>query len=115
MIRGLQFVSLLMAGSLFALTGLRQFFIYPLENSTINLLWFTVQVLPLLLVLPGLLALKSRGFFFTALASTLYFVHGVLLAVDPSDRLIGLCEVGFAIALLGFSAYAVKRIDIGSV
>jgi len=111
-VRGLQFVALLMIGSLFALTGLRQFFVHPMENSSINLIWFIVQVLPLLVVLPGLLMRKPRGFFFTALISTFYFVHGVLLAVDPSDRTIGLFEVGFAVALLCLSTYAVKKTPI---
>ncbi len=104
-----------MIGSLFALTGLRQFFIHPLQDSSTNLIWFIVQVLPLLLVLPGLLGLKPRGFFFTALVSTLYFVHGVLLAVDPADRAIGLVEVGFAVVLLSLSGYAMKRMSLGSV
>lgn len=112
MLRALQFFSLLMVGSLFALTGLRQFFIYPLEDSSTNLVWFIVQVLPLLLVLPGLLRQKSRGFFFTAMVSTLYFVHGVLLAVDPDDRMLGLFEVCFAITLLSMSTYAVKRASV---
>ena len=109
MVRALQFCCLVMIGSLFALTGLRQFFVHPLEDSSINLVWFIVQVLPLLLALPGLLRRKSRGFFFAAMASTLYFVHGVLLAVDPSDRMLGLFEVGFAITLLTLSTYAVKK------
>jgi len=97
-----------MIGSLFALTGLRQFFVYPLDNSSANMIWFMVQVLPLLAVLPGLLRLKPRAFFFTALVSTLYFVHGVLLVVDPLDRMMGFFEAGFAVALLSLSTYAVK-------
>ncbi len=101
-----------MIGSLFALTGLRQFFIHPMENSSTNLIWFIVQVLPLFAVLPGLLMLKPRGFFFTALVSTLYFVHGVLLAVDPIDRMIGFFEVGFAVALLCLSTYAAKKTPV---
>ena len=79
------------------------------------MVWFIVQVLPLLAIIPGLLGLKSRGFFFTALVGTLYFVHGVLLAVDPTDRVIGLVEVAFAVALVSLSTYAMKRISLGSV
>ena len=109
MLKGLQFASLLLIGSLFALTGLRQFFVHPLENSAANLIWCIVQVLPLLIVIPGLLGLKSRSFFFTALISTLYFLHGVLLLVDPADRVMGLFEAGFAIALLSLSVIAVKK------
>ena len=109
MLKGLQFASLLLIGSLFALTGLRQFFVHPLENSATNLIWFIVQVLPLLIVVPGLFALRPRGFLFAALISTLYFVHGVLLSVDPSDRVMGLSEAGFAIALLSLSVIAVKK------
>jgi uncharacterized membrane protein len=108
--KGLQFLCLILVGSLFALTGLRQFFAAPLAGSGVNLLWFVVQVLPLLLVLPGILRLKVRSFFFAAMAGMLYFVHGILQAATPQLRAMGLWEVGFAMALVLAATYGTRQL-----
>lgn len=110
-VQGLQFLTLMLAGSLFALTGLRQFFVQPLENPLPNTLWFVIQVLPLLLVLPGLLRLKTRSFFFAALAAMLYFAHGILLTATPDHRTLGLWETGFAMALVLVATFAVRELQ----
>lgn len=99
-VQGLQFLTLLSIGSLFALTGLRQFFVDPLANPVSNLIWFIIQVLPLLLVLPGILKLSPRSYLLGALGGMLYFSHGVLLSVSPEHRVIGLWEIGMALALV---------------
>ena len=104
----LQLVCLGLIGSLFALTGLRQFFVEPLASPATNAVWFLIQVLPLLAVLPGVLRLRSRSFILAALASTLYFVHGVLLAATPDLRAMGLWEVAFAVGLLVAGSYAAR-------
>lgn len=109
-LRGLQFLCLLWIGSLFALTGLRQFFVEPLESSGSNLIWFAIQVLPLLLILPGILRLIPRSYLLASLAAMLYFCHGVLQAVDPEDRVLGLWEVGFALALVLTASFAVRHL-----
>lgn len=108
--KALQFLCLLLVGSLFALTGLRQFFVAPLPGSGVNLLWFVVQVLPLLLVLPGILRLRVRSYFFAALAGMLYFVHGILQAADPELRILGLWEVGFGMALVLVATYGTRQL-----
>lgn len=113
-LRALQFASLLWIGSLFALTGLRQIFVEPLETSTSNLIWFGIQVLPLLLVVPGILRLKARSFLLATLAAMLYFCHGVLQAVSVEDRLLGLWEVGFALALVLTSSFAVRHLRMAA-
>ena len=110
-LRGLQFLCLLSAGSLFALTGLRQFFVEPLATGLSNSLWFAIQVLPLLLVIPGMLRLKARSFLLAGLAAMLYFSHGVLLAVAPEHRALGFWEVGFALALVMTTAFAVRHLN----
>ena len=99
-VQGLQFLTLLSIGSLFALTGLRQFFVDPLANPVSNLIWFIIQVLPLLLVLPGILKLSPRSYLLGALGGMLYFSHGVLLSVSPEHRAIGFWEIGMALALV---------------
>jgi uncharacterized membrane protein len=112
-IQGLQFLCLLSAGSLFALTGLRQFFVTPLGNASSNVIWFVIQVLPLLLVLPGMLRLKERSYLLAALVAMLYFSHGVLLAVDPDHLALGLWEVGFAVALVAAATLALRKLREG--
>ncbi|MEZ5558904.1 MAG: DUF2069 domain-containing protein [Pseudomonadales bacterium] len=108
--QGLQFLCLLLMGSLFAVTGLRQFFVDPLANPLSNTLWFAVQVLPLVAVLPGLLRLRVNGFFFATLAASLYFIHGVMAAATPDLRALGLWETGFASALFATASFAIRRL-----
>lgn len=109
-LRGLQFLCLIWIGSLFALTGLRQFFVEPLETTTSNVIWFVLQVLPLLLVLPGILALKPRSYLLATLVAMLYFCHGVLQAVSVEDRVLGLWEVGFSLALVLTGAFGLRHL-----
>ncbi|HEY5679598.1 MAG TPA: DUF2069 domain-containing protein [Pseudomonadales bacterium] len=107
--KGLQLACLLMMGSLFAINGLRQFFVEPLATPHVNLIWFLIQVLPLLAVLPGTLRNRYRSYVFAALVSTLYFIHGVLLAATADLRALGLWETGFAVGLLIAASYAARR------
>lgn len=108
--RGWQFIALLLAGSLFALTGLRQFFIEPLETTLPNLVWFALQVLPLVVVLPGFLALRTRSAFYLILAAMLYFIHGVLEASTPEMRLLAGVEIAISVALIGISTWMLRRL-----
>jgi uncharacterized membrane protein len=110
-IRGLQFLALVLLGSILALTGLRQFFVQPLENPLPNALWFGIQVLPLVLVLPGVLLMKARSFFFATLAAMLYFAHGILLAATPEHRTLGLWETGFSMALVLVATFTVRELQ----
>lgn len=108
--RGLQFLTLLLIGSLFALTGLRQFFVEPLATSSSNVIWFVIQVLPLLAVLPGVLRMKVRSYFFAVVAAMLYFIHGVMLASTADLRALGLWEVVFATALMFTATWVMRRL-----
>ena len=113
-LRGLQFLTLLAIGSLFALTGLRQFFVEPLASESSNLIWFGIQVLPLLLVLPGVLRLTPRSYLFAILAAMLYFCHGVLQTVSLEDRVMGLWEVGFSLALVLTASFALRHLRMAA-
>jgi uncharacterized membrane protein len=108
--KGFQFLCLILIGSLFALTGLRQFFVTALAEPLPNTAWFVVQVLPLLAVLPGVLRGSARGFFFAVLAAMLYFVHGVWLAVEPGLRALGLWQIAFSIVLVIAASFAMRRV-----
>jgi len=108
--QGLQFFCLLWAGSIFALTAVRQFFVEPLANPIPNLIWFVIQVLPILLVLPGMLRQNPRSYLLATLGAMLYFSHGVLLSVNPEHRALGLWEVGFAMALVLSASFTVRQL-----
>ena len=108
--RGLQFLAFVLIGSLFAVTGLRQFFVEPLDSNVTNTIWFAIQVLPLVLVLPGVLRGSHRGYFYSVLAASLYFVHGVLEAATPDHRTIALWEVAFAVGLIALATGAMRRL-----
>jgi len=64
--------------SILGLTGLRQFYVSPLEDTMANTLWFFIQVTPLILPLSGLLKNSIRSTLLISLASLLYFMHGVV-------------------------------------
>jgi uncharacterized membrane protein len=109
--KGYQFLALLLIGSLFALTGLRQFFVQPLASPVPNALWFLLQVAPLVAILPGILRLSGRGFFYAILAAMLYFIHGVMEAATADLRALALWEVGFATALVATGSLAMRRLN----
>ena len=113
-LRAIQFLCLLTIGSLFALTGLRQFFMEPLANPLPNGIWFFIQVLPLLAVLPGILRQSARSYLLAALAAMLYFCHGVLVTVTAGMRTFGFWEVGFSLALVLFASFAVRHLRTAS-
>ncbi len=104
----LLFGCLLLLGSLFALTGLRQFLLEPLESTQSNVIWFVIQVLPLVLVLPGMLRLTARVYFFAVLVAALYFIHGILLMVGEALRTVGIWETGLSLALILAATYMLR-------
>ena len=81
--QGWLFLTFIMVGSLVGVTGMRQFFVEPLSDLSVNAIWFLLQILPLLLCLPAALRGQLKGMFFLCLVSTLYFIHGVLIVFDP--------------------------------
>ncbi len=107
--QGWLFITYICIGSLFALTGLRQFFVSPLPDAGPNLLWFFAQVAPLLLPLPGLLRGSIRSTFLLCLGSLLYFVHGVVVTYDGTMAWMGAFEIGFAVALCAVTAFLVRK------
>ena len=107
--RGWLFLSLICTGSLLAVTGLRQFFIEPLGTSSSNSVWFLIQVLPLLLPLPGALRGQLRSMFLLCLVSSLYFIHAVLVINDEPLFLIAAAELLFSLGLAVCTAVFVRK------
>ena len=46
--QGWLFLTFIMVGSLVGVTGMRQFFVEPLSDLSVNAIWFVLQILPLL-------------------------------------------------------------------
>ena len=111
-LRGYLFLIYLCLGSLFALFGLRQFFIAPAASGLANGLWFALAVAPMLALIPGLLrplGPKARlTFFLASMAGMLYFVHGVWLIAGPDSRTMGLWQTGFALLLTALGSLATR-------
>ncbi len=108
--KGWLFLILVMAGSLLAVNGLRQFFIEPLPTGWINFLWFAIQIAPLLAALPGAMRGHVRGMFVLCIVSTLYFIHGVLIVFDPALFIVATCELFFSLSLCGLCALYVRKL-----
>ena len=108
--RGWLFIALLCIGSLFSITGLRQFFVHPLPDVGPNVLWFAIQVAPLVVLLPGLLRSSVMSTFLICLASMLYFIHGIVVVYEGSLVILGSFEIFFATALCAVTAYIVRRL-----
>ena len=108
--QGWLFSTYLCLGSLFALTGLRQIFIEPLDDLVLNLAWFGVQVLPLLVPLPGVLRGSIRATFLLCMVSLLYFIHGTMVVFEPELRVLGLVEAVFALGLCAATSFVVRKL-----
>ncbi len=88
---------------------MRQFFIEPLASASSNGIWFLIQVLPLLLALPGALKSELSSMFMLCLISSLYFIHAVLVISDDRLFLAASVELFFAIGLGVSSAIFVRK------
>ena len=96
----LELAILIAAGSLVGIIGLQSFVFAPLGTPLASTVVFVVQTAPLVAIAPLILARRDRAPLWMALASLLYFVHGVARVTVPEERLSGGLEILFALALL---------------
>ena len=108
--QGWLFSSYLCLGSLLALLGFNQFVLAPADSRLLDGIFFIVQILPLVLPLPGLLSGSIRSTFLLCLASLLYFIHGVLLCFDGDRVWLGSAEITFALGLCAATAFLVRKL-----
>ncbi|PAU52085.1 hypothetical protein BZL41_26005 [Pseudomonas sp. PIC25] len=59
----------------------------------------SIQLLPLLLVAPGVLLGNARAHAWTCFVVNIYFIQGVLAAIDPGRMLFGWLEALFSLSL----------------
>lgn len=58
-----------------------------------------IELVPLLLLTPGMLLGSPRGHSWTCFAVNLYFIKGALAAFDPNRQLFGLLEMAASLAV----------------
>ncbi|QLF94743.1 DUF2069 domain-containing protein [Pseudomonas sp. ABC1] len=59
----------------------------------------SIQLLPLLLMAPGIIAGSPRAHAWTCFIVNLYFIQGVLACIDPARQLYGALEVLLSLTL----------------
>lgn len=59
----------------------------------------SIQLLPLLLLAPGLLLGNARAHAWTCFVVNIYFIQGVLAAIDPNRALFGVLETVISLLL----------------
>ena len=62
--QGWLFLTFVVVGSLVGITGMRLFFFDPLPTTALNVTWFVLQIMPLLLTLPSAMRGNLKGMFF---------------------------------------------------
>ena len=60
----------------------------------------SIQLLPLLLLAPGLLLGNARAHAWTCFVVNIYFIQGVLAAIDPNRALFGVLETVISLLLV---------------
>jgi uncharacterized membrane protein len=110
----LQMLSLISLGSIFSVLALYRYFVDPLASLLASTAVLVLQVAPLLLLVFGVIFLRSRQIFYLAIISLLYFIHGVVQVVDPGSRAFGLAEAVFAILLCVTTSYLVKNLGLST-
>ena len=58
-----------------------------------------IELVPLMIVLPGMLRGSARGHSFTCYVINLYLIKGALAAFDPNRQLFGLLEMTVSVAV----------------
>ena len=95
----LRFTLLVWLGSLFALFGVERWLIDPVGSLAANTVVFAVQTAPIVAVAVLSLRDAARGALWCALASLVYFVHGIARVASPPARLSGAIEIAFALGV----------------
>lgn len=110
--RAWQFTSIVMTGSVLATLGLYRIFAaspaHTTQFSLAVLLWFLLEISPLLLVVPGIVNLHRKSIFWATLVSMLYVVEGIYLAAAPLSRSTGISVAVFALGMFIACTYLLR-------
>lgn len=84
--------------ALIALLSLNNLLFADLHGARVGVI-MAIELLPLLLLLPGMLNGSARAHAWTCFVVNLYFIKGVLAAFDPARALLGWVEVVLSLGL----------------
>ncbi|WP_028694703.1 DUF2069 domain-containing protein [Pseudomonas cremoricolorata] len=84
--------------ALIALLGLNNLLFADLHGARVGVI-MAIELLPLLVLLPGMLKGSARAHAWTCFVVNLYFIKGVLAAFDPARALLGWIEVALSLGL----------------
>ncbi|MBG8562770.1 DUF2069 domain-containing protein [Pseudomonas qingdaonensis] len=97
-VRATRVLSLVAFFSLMALLTVNNLWFANLHGARVGVI-LAIELVPLLLVLPGMLMGSARAHAWTCFVVNLYFIKGVLAAFDPARALLGWLEVGISLVL----------------
>ncbi|WP_100635024.1 DUF2069 domain-containing protein [Pseudomonas qingdaonensis] len=97
-VRATRVLSLVAFFSLMALLTVNNLWFADLHGARVGVI-LAIELVPLLLVLPGMLMGSARAHAWTCFVVNLYFIKGVLAAFDPARALLGWLEVGISLVL----------------
>jgi uncharacterized membrane protein len=92
-IAALRKTTLCLYTALLVLIFFKNFNVFNDLGGTFFSVIYIVQIIPLLLFLPGLYRTRLRSYAWLSFVILLYFMQGVLTAFETQTRLIGLAEV----------------------
>ncbi len=75
---------------------------------TTVLIWL-IQVIPVLIFLPGLHRQRVRSYAWMTFVILLYFMHAVLVAFDPGRRIFGFVENGLCAVMFLFLILYIRQ------
>jgi uncharacterized membrane protein len=75
---------------------------------TTVLIWL-IQVIPVLIFLPGLHRQRVRSYAWMTFVILLYFMHAVLAAFDPGRRIFGFVEIGLCAVMFLFLILYIRQ------
>ncbi|WP_455893834.1 DUF2069 domain-containing protein [Pseudomonas palmensis] len=97
-VRATRVLSLVAFFSLMALLTVNNLWFANLHGARVGVI-LAIELVLLLLVLPGMLMGSARAHAWTCFVVNLYFIKGVLAAFDPARALLGWLEVGISLVL----------------
>lgn len=68
----------------------------------------TIELLPLLILTPGMISGSPRGHSWTCFVINLYFIKGAVAAFDPNRWLFGLLEMALSVAVFISTLFYVR-------
>ena len=97
-VRATRVLSLVAFFSLMALLTVNNLWFANLHGARVGVI-LAIELVPLLLVLPGMLTGSARAHAWTCFVVNLYFIKGAIAAFDPNRQLFGLLEMAASLAV----------------